>query len=310
MPDPNQGPRFIEGRAVLGALKGWDKVNKDLIRAALDADPPCRVRKAKSGHVIVTNQYGSTTTIASNGHGRGSKAIKNYQADIRRVLNEHSRKETEPVPDETVDLGPIVQSTALDTAPPPPLPPELRTQPYPAADRPVADVNMFPAMEGNGPPLPCEHCPGRLFANNQSLAVHRGAKHARCDVCDRWVKNKTGLDPHKRAAHGGNQFWLKSNTHAKTQTVDPAVDRAKRKTRGKPVEDVELPAALAARPVEERVAAVETLDRIRELIGRDPAIGVMEATVNALQYNLAVEKKRADDAEAQLALIREAMGLR
>lgn len=307
MPDPNQGPRFIEGRAVLGALKGWDKVNKDLIREALDADPPCRVRRAKSGHVIVTNQFGSTTTIASSGHGRGSRGIKNYQADIKRILAEHSRKETEAVPDQTVDPEVVVRSIALSVAPPPSLPPDRPViavdtdwQPDPSDPEPPPP----PWMDGNKEPLACEHCPGRLFANNQSLAVHRGAKHARCLVpgCGHWVKNEKGLGPHKSAAHGTNQFWTHqaAGRKSKVQTNDPAVERAKRKTGGKPVVDLELPEQATVATVGD---PAEMLRRVREVLGEDPRVKVLEAELSAAV-------KRADDAEAQLALIREAMGLR
>lgn len=305
MPDPNQAPRFIEGRAVLGALKGWDKVNKDLIREALDADPPCRVRRAKSGHVIVTNQFGSTTTIASSGHGRGSRGIKNYQADIKRILAEHSRKETEAVPDQTVDPEVVVRSIALSVAPPPSLPPDRPViavdtdwQPDPSDPEPVT------AKSDRPPTHVCEYCPDKKYRDAGWLTAHRRKEHVFCDVegCGHWVRNARGLGPHQRAAHGTNQFWTHqaAGRKSKVQTNDPAVERAKRKTGGKPVVDLELPEQATAAAVGD---PAEVLLRIREALGEDPRVAVLEA-------ELVAAVKRADDAEAQLALIREAMGLR
>lgn len=332
MPDPHQRPRFVDGRAVLHELKGWDKVNKALIRSVLDVDPPMRVRKTRAGHVHITNRFGSTTTIASSGHGRGSQAIKRYEADVRRLLAEHtlpddSRKESIPVPDEPItsiaQLPPDLQlhSSAISPPPqptrvdlsvvdladsPPPPPPWTAEDPPAQEDATVGKYDWStPTKADRLPTHVCEYCPDKKYRDAGWLTAHRRKEHVFCDVegCGHWVKNLRGLGPHKAAAHGDNQFWNQSPAHlAKVQAEDPAISRAKRRTRGKkPVEDIALPDEPRDLPPMENPA--EILSKVRAALGKDPRI-------TWLEEQLDIQTKRADDAEAQLGLIREAMGLR
>ncbi|MFC4048351.1 hypothetical protein ACFOY4_01535 [Actinomadura syzygii] len=52
-----------------------------------------------------------------------------------------------------------------------------------------------------------------------------------------------------------------------------------------------------------------TLRRIREALGEDPRIAELSTRVEGLQAELDREKRRADEAEARIALLKEALGV-
>lgn len=55
------------------------------------------------------------------------------------------------------------------------------------------------------------------------------------------------------------------------------------------------------------VDPVDVLAQIRSLLGPDPRVGELEARISELERQLTAEKHRADEAEARLALINDAL---
>lgn len=303
MPDVNQRPRYVEGRQVLDRMQrgGWEPAHRDLVRAALTAG--CKVRMGKtSNHVVVSNDYGGTTTLGSGGNGRGSKALKNYAADMNRVIAEQEAKHsTQP------DNRPLPTPRAFVGHDPG----------LPEMDEPEETVVEVIAKYAK-----CDICkPPQMLPDQAALDAHKKELHVQCPECEDWLRSKAGLGGHKSIKHGTSKPWehrttfpgrprKKTEEKRNGQASPPATtpvprqaspSRTSSKLLDDPtirrVVDTELPDPAILGAV---LNEANKLEQIRGILGEDPRLDM-------LRTSLATETRRADQAEAKVELMREAL---
>lgn len=148
-------------------------------------------------------------------------------------------------------------------------------------------------------------CPAKgcalAFPTEGARYSHVEREHVKCTEpgCDAVSINERGSVTHRRLAHEGwkpRQGTGRKEASVPEATGDAVTDAAPAPGTPTPPQDREPQVTDAAR-----------LQGIRNLLGPDPRIGELETEVAKLRRQLADQRQRANDAEARLALMREAL---
>lgn len=193
--------------------------------------------------------------------------------------------------------------------------------PPPPKEEPVTiPANMRPANSATNPPRPGVWlaCPvkgcGRTFPTEGGRYSHIDKEHERCkeEGCDAVSMNRIGAATHHRLAHEG---WKprKGTGKAAAQEApahqEGAVPDLPTEATGDAV-TASAPDADPPTPPQEhkpQQGDAATLQSIRKLLGPDPRVANLETELAATRRQLAEARQRASDAEARLALMREAL---
>lgn len=265
-------------------LRGFDKRATDLILTAIEAG--CTGRVSSKGHVILHNRTGQTASVPrdlSKPNRTGANAVA---AVSRLIAAQNSEPET---------------------------------------DRADTDVS-------------CPDC-GRTFNGPMSLMSHQKGAHGReATTADGYTVGQIAAFNHVSASlvysrlrsaglrTGWGTYDLSRRTVEQIGLRMPEErDRAdhviepESEAPAAPITDIASKEAII--PVvpntgspatnesdtDQPVDPVDVLAQIRSLLGPDPRVGELEARISELERQLTVEKHRADEAEARLALINDAL---
>ena len=145
---------------------------------------------------------------------------------------------------------------------------------------------------------PANGC-GYLGATEGAIYSHVQKEHYRCDHCSFVGKTKQARSLHIARTHEG-----RGGPGTRTaKTPAPAVEPA-----GNDEEPPQVPEPTVV-PENPTVEANNKLLMIRELLGEDPRLAQMQERVAQQQQTIDDLLRERDDLKAQLALVREALGL-
>lgn len=279
MPDTQQAPvpPSVASREFLNTLSAnWPKESRELIRMAIMAG--AKARKTSEGHVLLTSTAGKHATISPAGLQRGNRSHANNASHVRQLIREledQSRADEGPVTEEEAEVAEAMNDAEVSK-------------------------DVLEQLRG----LRCPVCkPPRQFLNEEALDAHMQENHVRCQIvtdgvkCNAWLKNKHSLGPHKSVVHSGFKPW----EHKKAA-------REKRDAAGasKPEQPLKAVPVSPLKREMDSPTPESTLMKIRALLGTDPRLDALKAENLKLSEDLAVANKRADDAEARIALMRQA----
>lgn len=317
---PVNNSGFITGKDVLYNTRAWRKPIREILRRAYDAH--CGLRLTNSQHVIITSDANVSTTVAASPHGLAA-----YKRDTQKVIDaqrgwdaEHTKQEP------AVTAAPTATGQATS---PTPTKPSVRT----SDSRP--EVIHCPACKPSDP--------GFVQLTIDQLQVHLEAIHVQCPepTCRAWVRSRNGLPGHKAIKHSGAEPW-RYRADAKNPLprpddtdapVAPPADptaptvvvpddilehaaaagraaagagtatRRPRRIKGHAIQDVQLPDDVASLPGRSDAIVAE----FRRLLGDDPRVAQLTDQLAAVTAELDAWKRRAEDAETRVAMMKAAV---
>lgn len=336
--DPRQRDRFVTGKQVIHVCRTWQAPFKRLLVEALEAG--CELRRTDSQHVRIDNDLGMTTTVANGGNRKGNRSLRKYQNDVAKII-EGQKMATAAENGQDFNNPPDV--TGQPNAKPVYMEATASDQWLCGFHDPVLmfTTEKELAEHRQAHHIQCPKC-GDWIKNKMGIGGHTSIKHGTSRPMDHRKsviakaareaaeRAKTGVTPAEvsarpatpkphapkpgsvgelltkagaaaaAAAKAGKPpvEMFEAASKAATEAARPTIEAAKKISEA-------ASASVSARPpvqVGPSVPVAETgaeavLARVREALGADPRI-----------HDLEVErdhwKKRAEDAEAQLSIMK------
>jgi len=278
MPDQRQRPRFLEGQKVINACRTWDAPYKALLVQAFQAG--CELRRTGTHHVMVSNDLGMTATIANGGNRRGNKSLRKYQIDTEKLIEGQKMADTAA----STEVTGIAAGTPEVTG----------AVPEPAKIGPGYPAHEFICDLHDGAPL--------KYRTQEQLDEHRQASHWQCPQCQKWIRTKIGAGGHTSIMHGQkkNTPWTHKKDYKGPATNGAKPTPPRMATAATPSSLTAVatgPVGISLPPDDPRDLAVAMLMKVRAALGDDPRIAALEVERDAW-------KKRAEDAEAQISMMK------
>lgn len=275
-------------------LRGFDDGACDLILKAIGYGAVGRI--SQKGHALLRGPDGQTMSVSRN-TGMGNRGRQNAEADFVRIFGAYEQEEKQAVGQNLTLVR--KEQTVANTHPL--VPPEE----HPMLTCPAKDCEAEFVTEGarythiQKQHFPCRE-PGcdRVFTKKSAEQGHFNLSHGvvkrnratvvKCPEpgCD-YEGTPGGLGGHTNQVHRKGQ----APKGRKSQAKAPTTNRVPQKSASSD----------SAPTVQVKAPDAETLlARVREALGVDPRVAELEA-------QLSEARRRADDLEAKLALLKEAL---
>ncbi|WP_424863019.1 C2H2-type zinc finger protein [Streptomyces sp. MMS24-I29] len=285
-------------------LTAFDQEAKDLILEAMAIG--CLGRVSSKGHCILRNNTGGSAAVPRS-MPSSNRSAQNTRSDMRRLMAEHRRTgqpaassrtpRTTPSPRRItvaqafIEYG-VAFSRWFDGLPSGLSADQLLDVVIGADGQPAFGVVETGSEVGaeTETEVVTEPVPGPAQAPAGATAGPAGAvpdpaEHV-CPVCGKTCRSPAALGSHLRMHRTSRPI----TTPGPGQKAEPDVPAA--------TQPAETPAVDSPE---------EVLRRIRAALGEDPRIALLQGRVAELEAQLTKESKRADEAQARLALVQEAM---
>jgi hypothetical protein len=262
----SQGPTMFR-RLTRADLITFDPEAKDLILEAMDVG--CLGRISSKGHCILRNNAGGSTSIPRN-MSSPNRTAQNARADMKRLFAAHQPNAEPPVSDLT----------------------SRRTQLITVAQAFVAHGNTFSRWFDDLPGgLPADQLLEISFNETDepffnAVAAQDLEPKPRPTSSEPQPLRKTRRSSHLRIAPEPGQE-AEIDMSAQPEDQDPNS------------EQIPVPHWTIKSPE-------EVLASVRDALGEDPRVAVLERRVTELEKALTKETERADEAQSRLGLIKEA----
>jgi hypothetical protein len=270
-------------------LRGFDDRAQKVILDAMDRGGVGRI--STKGHCIIRSPKGSTMSVSRN-TASGNRGFQNMVANYRQLFGD-----LEPM---TQTNGSLALVPDIEEHPLVPTTRELVKCPLDTCDAEFATEGArYSHVQKEHFPCAEPGCPKVFDKKNKASGhfnvVHRGAEvrgrtPAECKVpgCG-WKGTAAGLPGHKKVHN-------KAPAQPARKPVKKAAAKKAAVKKAAPVKKEVSPVVAAA----EAEDAAVTLAAIRSMLGVDPRVKELEA-------ELAAMRKHAEDLEAKLALLKEAL---
>lgn len=257
-------------------LKAFDEDMTKAVLYAMEHGGTGRI--SNNGHAILRNNNGQTMSVSRSSSGGSRK--QNVARDLNRLFG-----------------GPVtVTRKPVQT-------PKLNGHGAEALGRDV----MAGTENLKCPAKGCEY----LAVTQGAIYAHVDKCHYRCDECDYIGRTAQARALHVTRTHRGINPAQNRKQTPPPAVEQPAQDQPPQATDTNPPQQPETPPAAEPTVVPETPGLDDhrKLLAIRELLGEDPRITQLQERVAQQQQTIDALIRERDDVKAQLALVREAIGL-